>query len=266
MADSANPVTTVDILGFPVATAGLVAIDGWLRSVLLSDERNCRHVVTLNPEYVMAARRNPQFAAALREADLATADGVGIVLAARAMHGIAIPRITGVELVERLAALSAETQAGLFLLGAAPGVADQAAAQLSERIPGFAVAGTWAEGSPKPADDDETLRRIEASGAAAVLVAYGAPAQVLWIARNHEALAQRGARLAIGVGGSFDYLSGSVARPPGWLRRLGLEWLFRLVREPWRWRRQTVLPLFAARVAIAAIQGRLRLLHNRPER
>lgn len=231
----------------------------WLESVLTSSSETCRHLVTLNPEYVMLARRDGEFREVLRQADLATADGIGIVLAARWLYpGKArahpLRRITGVDLVEKLAGTG---EARLFLLGGAPGIASRAAVRLTSQNPGFMPAGLWAGGSPEVRDDPESLARIRESGAGVVLVAYGAPGQIHWIARNQDALASLGVRLAIGVGGAFDYLAGAIPRAPGWMRRAGLEWLYRLVRQPWRWRRQRVLPLFALRVLGSGIARRL---------
>jgi N-acetylglucosaminyldiphosphoundecaprenol N-acetyl-beta-D-mannosaminyltransferase len=202
-----------------------------------------QHVVTVNPEFVMAARRDPAFARVLRASALATADGIGIVMAARLLGLPAAPRVTGVDLTEGVAGLAHES-IRLFLLGASPGVANMAAAQLRERFPAVRIAGTWS-GSPRDADFPEIERRIDAAGATVLLVAFGHPQQDLWIARHREALARRGILVAIGVGGTFDYLSGRVPRAPRWLRRVGLEWLYRLARQPSRWRRQLALPAFA---------------------
>ncbi len=249
----------LDILGLPVDPGGADDAARWLRATLRSAGPGCRHLVTLNPEYVMMARHDPAFRAALRAADLVTADGVGIVLAARwlwpdALGEARLERITGVDLVERIAQLDGGRA---FLLGGAPGVAATAAERLTHRWPGFVPAGFWDGGSADPAADRESLDRIARSGARVVLVAYGAPGQVLWIARNQDALGRAGVRLVIGVGGTFDFLAGAVPRAPGWMRRIGLEWLYRLVREPWRWRRQRVLPLFAIRVLFTGIAHRL---------
>lgn len=262
VAASADPSATLDILGVPVSALPEPEVGRWLAAALATSRGGCRHVVTLNPEYVMTARRDPAFAAAVRAADLATADGVGITLAARIIHGRAVPRVTGVSLVERLAGSGAP----LFLLGAGPGVAELAAANLGDRFPATRVVGWWDGGTPDAVHDAETRDRIARSGAEVVLVAYGAPGQVRWIARNREALAASGVRLAIGVGGTFDYLAGTATLPPGWVRQLGVEWLYRLAREPWRWRRQRVLPVFAALTVAEAARSRCRRLRRPPDR
>ena len=199
------------------------------------------HVVTVNPEFVMEARRNGAFRRVLAAADMATPDGFGLLLVARWRGTPLRGRVTGVALVERLAALAAERGYALFLLGAAPGVAERAARALERRCPGLRVAGCYA-GSPRPDDEPAIRARIAAARPDILLVAYGHPAQDLWIARNQPLLR---APVAIGVGGAFDYLAGVVPRAPAWMRRLGLEWLYRLIRQPRRWRRiLTAVPLF----------------------
>lgn len=254
----AGSTSVVDILGVRLDVATLDGYRAWVSAALMDPwDGRCRQIVTLNPEYVMAARRDPEVARALRDSDLATADGVGVQIAARWLDRVDVPRLTGVTLTEWLAELSGSIDAPLFLLGAAPGVADKAAENLRARWPGARIAGVWAEGTPRPVDDAASVARIAASGARAVAVAYGAPGQILWIERNQAALADAGVRVAIGVGGALDYLSGAVKQPPMVVRRLGLEWLVRLAREPWRWRRQLVLPTFALLVARAAVARRL---------
>lgn len=210
-------------------------IDGLIRS------GGAHHVVTVNPEFVMEARHNPLFRSVLEQADLATADGAGLLLAARYRGTPLRGRVTGVELSVRLAELAAAKGYRLFLLGAAPGVAEAAAAALRARFPGLTIAGCHA-GSPDPRDEPAIRQIVAAAAPHILLVAYGHPRQDLWIARNQPALQ---VPVAIGVGGVFDYLSGRVPRAPSWLRRLGLEWAYRLVRQPRRWRRiVTAVPHF----------------------
>ena len=217
------------------------------------------HVITANPEYVMTARKDPVFAQAINSAGLITVDGAGLAMAVRLLHpGLVSARHTGVQLTTDMAGLSAETKTSVFLLGAGPGVADQAAEKLLAEYPAARIAGFWSDGSPRPEDDDETIRKIRESGASILLVAYGAPAQIYWIDRNLAALDAAGVCMVAGIGGALDYISGNVPYAPPVVRKLGLEWLYRLVREPWRWRRQAVLPHFAALVMVALLQSRLR--------
>ena len=117
-------------------------------------------------------------------------------------------------------------------------MAGATAARFCRRYPNLVLAGTF-EGNPR---DGVTVERVSAAQPDILLVAYGAPAQERWIQRHAAAL---GVPIAIGVGGTFDYIAGRAKRAPRWLRRIGLEWVYRLVHEPWRWRRMLVLPQFA---------------------
>jgi N-acetylglucosaminyldiphosphoundecaprenol N-acetyl-beta-D-mannosaminyltransferase len=198
-------------------------------------------VVTVNPEFVMEAQRNSAFRRVLADANMATPDGFGLLLAARLRGEAFRGRVTGVALVELIAAKAAEQGWSLFLLGAAPGVAERAAKALQNKHPGLRIAGCYA-GSPRRDAEPELRARIIAAQPTVLLVAYGHPAQDLWIARNQPLLR---VPVAIGVGGVFDYLAGETARAPRWMRQSGLEWLYRLIRQPQRWRRILVaVPLF----------------------
>lgn len=223
-----------------------VSWDGALARIAAFIASGAPHrVMTPNPEFVMHARRDPAFRVLLEGADLAPADGVGLRWAARLLGLPLRAVIPGSDLVERLAATGAKGGQRWFLLGAAEGVAAAAAAALQRRYPGLRVVGTWS-GSPDPAADEATCGRIEAAGPVDVLlVAYGAPAQDFWIARNQPRLR---VPVAIGVGGTFNFLAGRSKRPPEVVKRLGLIWLFRLLMEPWRWRRQRALLRFAVLV------------------
>ncbi len=203
-------------------------------------------VATVNPEFIMRAHRDPEFARVLESADLCLADGIGVVWAARRQGCSMSGPVTGIDLIPPLAALSARHGFRLFLLGAAPGVAAEVAAQLRAANPQLEVASH--PGSPDPSSDDETLTLIRAHRTQVLLVAFGAPKQELWIDRLKGPL---GPVVGIGVGGAFDYLTGRVRRAPVWMRRAGLEWLYRLVRQPWRLRRMAVLPVYAIKVLSA---------------
>ena len=197
-------------------------------------------VATVNPEFVMRARRDVPFRRVLRDCSLRTADGVGITLAARLLGHPLPGRVVGVDLVVALARAAAPRGDRVFLLGGAPGVAEAAGERLQQLAPGLEVVGTLA-GDASPSGDAEALATIRAAAPDIILVAFGAPAQELWNQRN---LGVSGAAVGIGVGGTLDYLAGRARRAPAWIRRVGLEWLFRLVTQPRRARRMAVLPAF----------------------
>ncbi len=236
--------TRIEILGVPVdAVTGPQALD-WAVQALANGRPH--QVATINPEFVMRARRDPDFAAVLQQADLCLPDGAGLLWAARRQRQPLPTRIAGVDFVRALAAAGSTRGWRFFLLGAAPGVAEAAAVALRREYPGLQVAGTFA-GSPDAAQDAVTVAAVRGSRADIVLVAYGAPAQDLWLARN---LPATGARMGIGVGGAFDFLAGRTRRAPRWMQDRGLEWLHRLYRQPWRWRRMLALPHFVVRVMV----------------
>jgi N-acetylglucosaminyldiphosphoundecaprenol N-acetyl-beta-D-mannosaminyltransferase len=198
-------------------------------------------IVTINPEFVIEAGRNPAFARVLAAADLATPDGFGLMLVARMRGSPLRERVTGVALTKRIADEASRRGWRLFLLGAADGVAERAAHVLQETNRGLIIAGCYS-GSPRPEDESSIRARLVAAKADILLVAYGHPKQDLWIARNQPLLR---IPVAIGVGGTFDYLAGIAPLAPLWMRRMGIEWLYRLIRQPQRWRRiMDAVPLF----------------------
>jgi N-acetylglucosaminyldiphosphoundecaprenol N-acetyl-beta-D-mannosaminyltransferase len=227
------------VLGIPIDAATfdslLEAIAGWITA-----GDRLHQICTVSPEFVMIAQDNPDFMQVLRAADLCVADGVGLLFAARYLGHPLPERVTGSDGVPLIAERAAREGWKLFLLGAGPGVAEQAAARLVERYPGLQIVGTYV-GRPSPDEEEEIAERVNASGADILLVAYGAPRQDLWIARNRARL---NVRVAMGVGGTFDFIAGVVPRAPRWMRRVALEWLYRLYKQPSRWRRMLRLPRF----------------------
>lgn len=205
----------------------IAIVDDYLRS------GKPHQIATVNPEFVMEAQHNAAFRHVLQKSDLNVPDGVGLLLAAWMRGQRLRERVTGVALTERIAALSATAGYRIFLLGAAPGVAEAAAHVLEQRFPGMVIAGCYA-GSPRAGDEPEIRSIITAARPDVLLVAYGAPNQDVWIARNQAHLH---IPLAIGVGGTFDELAGVVQRTPAWVQRFGLKWLHRLIQQPARWRR-----------------------------
>jgi N-acetylglucosaminyldiphosphoundecaprenol N-acetyl-beta-D-mannosaminyltransferase len=231
-------VDSVEILGARVDGATYEDLLERVDAFIASGEPH--QIITVNVEMLVAARDDPGFAEVLAGGDLNVADSVGVMLAARLLGRPLPERVTGSDGIYRLAAHSASKGHRIYLLGAAPGVAELVADRLTAANPGLEVAGTHA-GSPLISGEDDIIQKIRQADPDLLLVAYGVPAEEKWIARNRQRL---GVPVMIGVGGAFDFVAGVTKRAPGWMRRWGLEWLYRLVREPWRWRRQLALPRF----------------------
>jgi len=189
---------------------------------------------TVNPEFVVEAQHDSEFRRIINNAALAMPDGIGLVKAARFLKTIPLPeRVPGSDLVKRLAELSHKKGYRIYFLGAREGVALKAIEQLRVDYPSLNVAGYYA-GSPAIGENEAIVQRILLAHPDILLVAYGAPKQDKWIIRN---LGRLQIPVCIGVGGSFDFLAGTVKRAPVWMQKLNLEWLHRLLMQPWRWRR-----------------------------
>ncbi len=222
------------ILGVPVDDIHPVE----LAEILRRFSRSSRHqIVTINPEIIMEARAHPAFCDALHHADLALADGFGVLLAGQYLGQPIKYRFTGVQLLHDLARLASDSGRSVYLLGGLKGVAQSAAAVLKKKYPNLKIAGAdtelrwWGWRI-----DDRTLRhRINQSKPDYLFIAFGAPKQELWIARNLPRL--KTVKIAVGVGGTFDMLARPRLRASKPLRQVGLEWLWRLIRQPWRWSR-----------------------------
>lgn len=245
----------VRVLDFPVDAVDLA---GAVRAVLgLVEARpagRTRLVVTVNPEILLAAARDPLLARVLTEADLVVPDGIGVVWASRLLGRPLPERVPGIDLMQRLLAEAAARGLGVYLLGARPEVIAAAAAEARRRFPGLRLLG-YRDGYFGPEEEARVAAAVREAAPDLLFAGMGAERELKWLYRHRERL---GAAVAMGVGGSFDVLSGRLRRAPPWMRRYGLEWLYRLWQEPSRWRRQLALPRFALRVlaeALAAPRG-----------
>jgi len=209
-------------------------------------------VVTANPEMVMKARRDPLLQEILQRADLVVADGIGVVWASGVLRQAVPERIPGIELAEGLLKRAAEKKWRVFFLGGEPGVADKAAAAVQKRWPGLEIAGTY-HGFFRGPEEEELLARLKELRPDVLLAALGVPRQEKWLAAH---LAQLKIPVAVGVGGSFNVWAGVDKRAPMWMRKLNLEWLYRLIRQPWRIKRMAVLPVFVLTVWKERAAGR----------
>ncbi len=198
-------------------------------------------VVTLGTEMVMAAQTDDAFRSAVRQADLVVPDGIGLVFASRLAGLVAPERVTGVDMLAEL--ISAGTQEhSFFFYGAGPGVAAKAVENLTAEFGQFRCAGIL-DGYVK--DEEMVVETICQARPSALFVALGFPRQELFLLRYRDRFEAAGVRVVIGVGGSFDAYAGTVERAPAWVQKVHMEWFYRFVKQPSRWRRMLALPRFA---------------------
>jgi len=208
-------------------------------------------IVTSDATGVIRAQEDPELREIMDHADLVTADGQGVVLAARLLNVPIRERVSGVDMVQRLCEVATEAGRSVFLLGGAEGIADAAAEKLQAAVPGLRIAGVQ-HGYFAPEEEPAITERIRDAAPAVLFVAFGIPKQEKWI-RAH--MAEVGVPVCIGVGGSFDVISGRLKRAPQWMRKCGLEWLYRVMQEPRRLPRLKALPKMAWIALVAALRG-----------
>jgi len=192
-------------------------------------------IATPNPEMLVAAQKDGEFARALNSADIKIADGVGLKLGAKILKKELKNRVTGTDLMDRLCGLAAERGYSIYLLGAQNGVAREAAKRLSTKFVQLKIAGAESGGKMDAWDSRVIVEHINAVSPDMLFVALGHGKQEKWIFENLEKLPS--VKLAMGVGGAFDFFAGRAKRAPRWMRDAGLEWLWRLIREPKRYKR-----------------------------
>lgn len=220
-----------------------------------------RYITTPNPEILLKAQKNRLYRKILNRSDLNIADGIGILWAAKylkitentktrgakimkwglSLLTIAIfppyirtvltERVTGADLMQNICKKGQKCGLKVFLLGAGEGVAEKVKEILKEKYKNLEIVGTYA-GSPQEKDRKKIIELIGNSGANILFVAFGAPEQEVWIKQNLKNI--KNIKVAMGIGGTFDYIAGIKKRAPSWMQRLGLEWLYRLLQQPSR--------------------------------
>lgn len=220
----------IEILGVKICAITMQKCLEEIKSLLKDGKQH--FFVTPNPEIILKAQEDQEYKKILNNADLQTADGSGLLWAAR-LKGRKLPeRVTGVELMQEICKLSPSIEGKIFLLGAKEGVAEQVKKKLKSEISGIQIVGT----SPNSPDQTEkSIKMINNSKANILFVAYGAPKQEKWIAQNLSKIPN--IKLAGGIGGAFDFIAKKRKRAPKWMQKLHIEWLFRLIQEPKRWKR-----------------------------
>ncbi len=231
---------TVNILGIHVNKYTMQEAVEKASSLMESEKLSM--IFTPNSEIILYASNNPEFAEVLNKGDMIIPDGIGVVYGAKILRNPIKERVAGYDLVCNLLPIMAEKGQSVYLLGAKPGVAEKAAETLLAKHPGLVIAGTH-DGYFK--DDEEVIADINKCAPDFLMVCLGFPKQENWIYNNREKL---NAKLAIGAGGCLDVFAGTVQRAPEFYCKHGIEWLYRLVKQPTRFVRMLDLPKFGLKV------------------
>ena len=232
-----NMKKNIQILGIPIRSESPINI---LEQIIrgLVERKEFAHVVSLNPENVVISTKDPQFRHIITEAKYTINDGVGIVLASRMLNGCFVPRMTGVDLMQNLLKMTSKESLRVLLVGGKTNLAEELADCYSRSYPASSFKGSVGFSkvkSPAPDEQKKLLSIVAAVRPHLMFVAFGSPEQEKWIYQNRASL--QGVT-CIGVGGAFDFIGGGVRRAPRLIQKIGLEWLYRLVKQPWRWKRQ----------------------------
>lgn len=238
----------------------LLAANAVIRNPCTKTLRKPFVIFTPNSEQLMLAQRDQVFEQTLNKADLLLPDGVGVVWAGNVLNGNSAERISGREALEFLISVAAKQNLPVFLLGGREASSKYAQKLRSQYIDNPEWKVSWNTGvediKHETAEEKKNIAiEIQYTKPKLLCVAYGAPYQEKWVISNLELLQRSGVRVVIVVGGAFDVLSGRISPAPKWVVAIGMEWLWRLVHQPWRWRRQLVLPQFVWRVLVKKIMG-----------
>ncbi len=242
------------VLGVPFVVSTVEEVSDFCRGTISErTAENCLTIYTPNPEIVIKAQQSEDYMAVLQRAGLLVPDGIGIIYGSKLKGGAIRHRITGVGLLERLLEYTAEAGGRVYLLGSKPaenkvlGVAERAALNIKAKYSTITIAGTH-HGYFSAADESDVVAAAANARPDLLVVALGAPKQELFIDKYAD---QIGARIAIGVGGALDVWAGNVSRAPRWVSAIGMEWLYRALCEPSRFRRLSAIPVFLSKVIIS---------------
>ena len=214
----------------------------------IKTSRNFLHIVSLNPEILVEATKNPQFKKVVKSAQIRIVDGSGVILASK-LIGIQIgERYTGIKLMEDLLKEASHQRLRVMLLGGRPKIAEQIVAcqkQAQSKATFFATDGIKDIQNPTAREEKGILFIVADYRPHILLVSFGSPFSELWLYEHRQSLKKI---VCASVGGAFDYMAGTTPRAPQFIHQIGLEWLYRLVTQPWRWRRQLKLITFTKEI------------------
>lgn len=235
----------INILNIPVSSLSMQETVNFIQERLQKQKKT--FAVTANAEIIMMAQKDSAYLELLQRADIVTPDGAGVVWAAKHLGSPVHERVAGYDLFHQLLQLAAKTQKKVYFFGGKPGIVEQAKSKALELYPALEIAGCR-NGYFQATETETIINDINNSGAEMLFAALGAPKQEFWLDGNKDKLQ---AKLLMGIGGSFDVLSGQTTRAPLWMQKAGLEWLYRLMKEPYRFKRMaSTLPQFVLKILV----------------
>jgi len=236
---------SVDVLGVGISRTDKNRVREKIKGALLADRTLT--IFTPNPEIIMLAQKDKKFKEVLNGADLLLADGIGVVIASKLLRDPLPERVTGIDTGEFILSLASELSLPVFLLGAKEGVGERAAKEIKARYPHIRIVGVHHGYFEKSGMENEAvIQQINASGARILFVCFGAPIQEIWISENKSRL--KSVKLYTGLGGALDVWAKDVRRAPKLLQSIGLEWLWRILKEPRRASFLLKMPAFLCKV------------------
>ena len=228
----------VNVMKVPIHS--ITMEEAYRTAISFFEEEGIKNIYTPNPEIVMLAQDNPTLMEALITADLVVPDGIGIIIASKIKNLGINQRVAGIDLMDKILQYCGENGKSFFILGGKPEITPLACKKIVDQYKGIKLAG-YHHGYFSNDDDEKIVEEINSSSPDVLFVCLGAPKQELWINKNKH---QLNCQIAMGVGGSVDIYAGTVKRAPVIYQKMGLEWFYRLAKEPWRFKRMLVLPKF----------------------
>jgi N-acetylglucosaminyldiphosphoundecaprenol N-acetyl-beta-D-mannosaminyltransferase len=227
---------TIEIDGIPIDKVTMNEAVEIVKCFLTEEKTHT--IYTPNAEIMMAALEDPELYKILCEADMLVADGAGVVLGSRILGRSVPEKVSGIDLVKNTFSIKLDRKIKYYLFGGKPGIAEVAGENILKDYSNIEISG-FTNGFFSYQDEKEIVNKINSSGSDILLVALGVPKQEKWISRYRDDLK---VKVCIGVGGSLDVFAGKVNLAPDFFRKNGLEWLYRLYKEPWRFKRMLKLP------------------------
>lgn len=238
---------TITILGVPIDRVTREQAGEITERLIKESNQSCKMIFAPNVEFVMMAQKDQEFFEILQQSSLSTPDSIGIMLGAKMQKKFFPERIPGQSYFRKMIELSNEKGYSIYMLGGEPGIAEIAKENLQKQFPSVNIVGTH-HGFFKEEEEQEVINDINKKEPNILFVALGAPRQEKWIANHQKELK---VDVATGQGGTYDYEAGRIQRAPQWIQKIGMEWFWRLCRQPSRIIRQCVLPIYLVKVLFA---------------